>query len=162
MFDVKLQELIVKNIEKSILLYIAKIEGLVNRTGQTAQVIAGPNEQQQQNIALVNATFSICQMLSAILFDQREYFSESGKQMIISTVDSCEQLMETILEPAFSAVVDAIEAIILTMHKEDFSIAEHYGKKPSLYMREMESFIRRVVQEHFHALHAKVIIELLT
>ena len=78
-----------------------------------SQVIAGPNEHQQQNVALVNATFSICQMLSAILSDQREYFSESAKQTIISTVDSCEQLMETILEPAFSAVADAIEVRIL-------------------------------------------------
>ena len=37
MFDQQLQELVIKNIEKSIQLYIAKIEGLVNRTTQTAQ-----------------------------------------------------------------------------------------------------------------------------
>ena len=65
--------------------------------------------------------------------------------------------MESTMEPAFDAVSDAIEAIMLTMHKEDFAIEQHFGKKPSLYMREMESFVKRVVQEHFQELRAKVI-----
>ena len=46
-------------------------------------------------------------------------------------------------------VSDSIEAIILTMHKEDFSMAEYHGKKSSPYIREMEGFIKRVVRDHF-------------
>jgi hypothetical protein len=71
-------------------------------------------------------------------------------------MDNCQNLMEMIMEPLFCSVCDSIEAIILTMHKEDFSIVEHFGKKPSLYMREMESFVKRVVQDHFQELRAKV------
>ena len=70
-------------------------------------------------------------------------------------MDSCDSLMESSLEPLFCSVSDSIEAILLTMHKEDFSIAEHHGKKPSLYMRELESFIKRVISDQFNNLDAK-------
>ena len=70
-------------------------------------------------------------------------------------MDSCDSLMESSLEPLFCSVSDSIEAILLTMHKEDFSIGEHHGKKPSLYMRELESFIKRVISDQFNNLDAK-------
>ena len=60
-----------------------------------------------------------------------------------------DELTGSILLPLFSSVSDSIEAIILTMHKEDFSMAEYHGKKSSPYIREMEGFIKRVVRDHF-------------
>ena len=60
-----------------------------------------------------------------------------------------DELTGSILLPLFSSVSDSIEAIILTMHKEDFSMTEYHGKKSSPYIREMEGFIKRVVRDHF-------------
>jgi len=60
--------------------------------------------------------------------------------------------------PLFASVSDSIEAIILTMHKEDFSMAEYHGKKSSPYIREMEGFIKRVVRDHFSGIRAKAFV----
>ena len=57
-------------------------------------------------------------------------------------------LMGTAVQPLFESVSDALEAIILTMHNEDFSQSsgsEASGDAQcSLYMRELQDFIVRV------------------
>ena len=57
-------------------------------------------------------------------------------------------LMGTAIQPLFESVSDALEAIILTMHNEDFSQSagsEGGGDAQcSLYMRELQDFIMRV------------------
>ena len=181
LFDDELQNDIIKNIEQAVNLYIAKVEGLVTRTPNSAQVIGPMNDTQVQNYGLVNSTYILSEylegtqadhrhglffltknhlILSLAIRNKRESLTETAKISFTSMLDSCEQLKETIMEPIFASVADAIESIILTMHKEDFSIDESsVTDKPSLFIRELETFIKRVAKEssskfyccHFHS-----------
>jgi hypothetical protein len=148
LFDDELQNDTIKNIEKAVNLYIAKVEGLIARTPNSAQVIGPMNDTQVQNYGLVNSTYMLSEYLDETQADQRESLTETAKIGFTSMIDSCEQLMETIMEPIFASVADAIESIILTMHKEDFSMDKKtMMNKPSLFIRELETFIKRVVKE---------------
>ena len=148
LFDDELQNDTIKNIEQAVNLYIAKVEGLIARTPNSAQVIGPMNDTQVQNYGLVNSTYMLSEYLDETQADQRESLTETAKIGFTSMIDSCEQLMETIMEPIFASVADAIESIILTMHKEDFSMDKHtMMNKPSLFIRELETFIKRVVKE---------------
>jgi len=148
LFDDELQNDAIKNIEQAVNLYIAKVEGLIARTPNSSQVIGPMNDTQVQNYGLVNSTYMLSEYLDEIQADQRESLTETAKIGFTSMIDSCEQLMKTIMEPIFASVADAIESIILTMHKEDFSMDENTMiNKPSLFIRELEPFIKRVVKE---------------
>ena len=51
------------------------------------------------------------------------------------------------VEPLVHSINDALEAILLTMHNEDFDISEFDPEKTSSgspYMRELQSFVSRV------------------
>ncbi|CBY07828.1 unnamed protein product [Oikopleura dioica] len=159
LFDDELQNDAIKNIEQAVNLYIAKVEGLIARTPNSSQVIGPMNDTQVQNYGLVNSTYMLSEYLDEIQADQRESLTETAKIGFTSMIDSCEQLMKTIMEPIFASVADAIESIILTMHKEDFSMDENTMiNKPSLFIRELEPFIKRVVKEHFSFIQARAFI----
>ena len=56
------------------------------------------------------------------------------------------------MEPLLSSVGDSVEAILLTLHKEDFSgEVEQSGPSPaaacSLYMRELQAFMERIARD---------------
>lgn len=61
--------------------------------------------------------------------------------------------MGSALQPLLTSVGDAIEAIIITMHQEDFSGSLPCSGKPdvpcSLYMKELQGFIARVMSDYF-------------
>ncbi|XP_039103144.1 conserved oligomeric Golgi complex subunit 5 isoform X3 [Hyaena hyaena] len=63
-------------------------------------------------------------------------------------------LMGSALHPLLTSVGDAIEAIIITMHQEDFSGSLSSSGKPdvpcSLYMKELQGFIARVMSDYFN------------
>ncbi|XP_068829173.1 conserved oligomeric Golgi complex subunit 5 isoform X4 [Capricornis sumatraensis] len=62
-------------------------------------------------------------------------------------------LMGNAVQPLLTSVGDAIEAIIITMHQEDFSGSLPSSGKPdvpcSLYMKELQGFIVRVMSDYF-------------
>ena len=148
LFDDELQNDTIKNIEQAVNLYVAKVEGLITRTPNSAQVIGPMNDAQVQNYGLVNSTYMLSEYLDETQADQRESLTVTAKIAFTSMIDSCEQLMETIMEPIFASVADALESIILTMHKEDFSMDKNTMiNKPSLFIRELETFIKRVAKE---------------
>ncbi|KAJ1063197.1 hypothetical protein K5549_012672 [Capra hircus] len=61
--------------------------------------------------------------------------------------------MGNAVQPLLTSVGDAIEAIIITMHQEDFSGSLPSSGKPdvpcSLYMKELQGFIVRVMNDYF-------------
>ena len=57
--------------------------------------------------------------------------------------------MESILAPLFQSLADVIEGIILSMHKEDYNLENYQTKKHSPFIREMDTFIKRVIRDHF-------------
>ena len=81
------------------------------------------------------------------VFGSQTLFSRSCNHHIFRTQELV-VLMGTAIQPLFESVSDALEAIILTMHNEDFSqstASEGGGDAQcSLYMRELQDFIMRV------------------
>uniref|UniRef100_A0A7N8X5U1 Conserved oligomeric Golgi complex subunit 5 n=1 Tax=Mastacembelus armatus TaxID=205130 RepID=A0A7N8X5U1_9TELE len=62
-------------------------------------------------------------------------------------------LMSSAVQPLLQSVSDSIEAIIITLHQEDFSGPLSSTDKPdvpcSLYMKELQGFISRVMDDYF-------------
>lgn len=64
--------------------------------------------------------------------------------------------MSSAVHPLLNSVTDSVEAILITMHQEDFSGSLPAGGRLdvpcSLYMRELQGFIARVVNDYFRPL----------
>ena len=65
--------------------------------------------------------------------------------------------MVATVSPLLSSVEDAIEAIFLTSHKEDFSSDEEV-KQPacSAYMKELQAFLERISKDFLQHFTCKV------
>uniref|UniRef100_A0AAY5L757 Conserved oligomeric Golgi complex subunit 5 n=1 Tax=Esox lucius TaxID=8010 RepID=A0AAY5L757_ESOLU len=76
-----------------------------------------------------------------------QLFCVKSEQLVIQA------LMASAIQPLLLSVSDSIEAIIITMHQEDFSGSLTAPGKPdvpcSLYMRELQGFVGRVMSDYF-------------
>uniref|UniRef100_A0A2I2ZAW7 Conserved oligomeric Golgi complex subunit 5 n=1 Tax=Gorilla gorilla gorilla TaxID=9595 RepID=A0A2I2ZAW7_GORGO len=129
--DTNLTLAVSKNVAKTIQLYSVKSEQLLSTQGDASQVIGPLTEGQRRNVAVVNSLYKLHQ----------------------SVTKAIHALMENAVQPLLTSVRDAIEAIIITMHQEDFSGSLSSSGKPdvpcSLYMKELQGFIARVMSDYF-------------
>uniref|UniRef100_A0A2I3LZ06 Conserved oligomeric Golgi complex subunit 5 n=1 Tax=Papio anubis TaxID=9555 RepID=A0A2I3LZ06_PAPAN len=129
--DTNLTLAVSKNVAKTIQLYSVKSEQLLSTQGDASQVIGPLTEGQRRNVAVVNSLYKLHQ----------------------SVTKAIHTLMENAVQPLLTSVGDAIEAIIITMHQEDFSGSLSSSGKPdvpcSLYMKELQGFIARVMSDYF-------------
>ncbi|XP_012576384.1 PREDICTED: conserved oligomeric Golgi complex subunit 5 isoform X2 [Condylura cristata] len=129
--DTNLTLAVSKNVAKTIQLYGVKSEQLLSTQGDASQVIGPLTEGQRRNVAVVNSLFKLHQ----------------------SVTKTIHVLMGNAVQPLLTSVADAIEAIIITMHQEDFSGSLSSSGKPdipcSLYMKELQGFIGRVMNDYF-------------
>nr|XP_054543630.1 conserved oligomeric Golgi complex subunit 5 isoform X2 [Pan troglodytes] len=129
--DTNLTLAVSKNVAKTIQLYSVKSEQLLSTQGDASQVIGPLTEGQRRNVAVVNSLYKLHQ----------------------SVTKAIHALMENAVRPLLTSVGDAIEAIIITMHQEDFSGSLSSSGKPdvpcSLYMKELQGFIARVMSDYF-------------
>ncbi|EDL36904.1 mCG22471, isoform CRA_b [Mus musculus] len=129
--DANLTLAVSKNVAKTIQLYAVKSEQLLSTQGDASQVIGPLTEGQKRNVGVVNSLFKLHQSVTKTIHD----------------------LMGNAIQPLLTSVADAIEAIIITMHQEDFSGASSSSGKPdvpcSLYMKELQGFIARVMNDYF-------------
>uniref|UniRef100_A0A8C8ZWV8 Conserved oligomeric Golgi complex subunit 5 n=1 Tax=Prolemur simus TaxID=1328070 RepID=A0A8C8ZWV8_PROSS len=129
--DANLTLAVSKNVAKTIQLYGVKSEQLLSTQGDASQVIGPLTEGQRRNVAVVNSLYKLHQ----------------------SVTKGIHALMENAVQPLLTSVGDAIEAIIITMHQEDFSGSlSSSGKLDvpcSLYMKELQGFIARVMSDYF-------------
>uniref|UniRef100_A0A2K6TIK9 Conserved oligomeric Golgi complex subunit 5 n=1 Tax=Saimiri boliviensis boliviensis TaxID=39432 RepID=A0A2K6TIK9_SAIBB len=88
-----------------------------------------------------------------LVVSSQSSFPPAAEQTIISALKAIHALMENAVQPLLTSVGDAIEAIIITMHQEDFSGSLPSSGRPdvpcSLYMRELQGFIARVMSDYF-------------
>ncbi|PWA22168.1 hypothetical protein CCH79_00019332 [Gambusia affinis] len=72
---------------------------------------------------------------------------------LLSSLEGVQALMSSAVQPLLQSVSDSIEAIIITLHQEDFSGPLSSPDKPdvpcSLYMKELQGFISRVMADYF-------------
>uniref|UniRef100_A0A7N5KBS0 Conserved oligomeric Golgi complex subunit 5 n=1 Tax=Ailuropoda melanoleuca TaxID=9646 RepID=A0A7N5KBS0_AILME len=129
--DADLALAVSKNVAKTVQLYGVKSEQLLSTQGDASQVIGPLTEGQRRNVAVVNSLYKF-------------------HQSVTKTVHA---LMGSAVQPLLTSVGDAIEAIIITMHQEDFSGSLSGSGKPdvpcSLYMKELQGFIARVMSDYF-------------
>uniref|UniRef100_A0A8B9QVU2 Conserved oligomeric Golgi complex subunit 5 n=1 Tax=Anas platyrhynchos TaxID=8839 RepID=A0A8B9QVU2_ANAPL len=109
-----------KNVAKTIQLY-----------WYASQVIGPLTEGQRRNVSVVNSLYKLHQSVLKVVHD----------------------LMGSAVQPLLNSVGDSVEAIIITMHQEDFSGSLSSSGKPdvpcSLYMKELQGFIARVMSDYF-------------
>ncbi|KAM4748513.1 conserved oligomeric Golgi complex subunit 5 [Rhinophrynus dorsalis] len=141
-----------KNIAKTIQLYGVKSEQLLSTQGDASQVIGPLTEGQRRNVAVVNSLYRLYQSIQKVVSSQSS-FPAAAEQTISSTLKIIYTLMGSAVQPLLNSVGDSIEAIIITMHQEDFSGNLSNSGKPdvpcSLYMKELQGFIARVMHDYF-------------
>ncbi|XP_060052379.1 conserved oligomeric Golgi complex subunit 5 isoform X2 [Erinaceus europaeus] len=150
--DANLTLAVSKNVAKTIQLYGVKSENLLCTQGDASQVIGPLTDGQRRNVAVVNSLFKLHQSVTKVVSSQSS-FPPAAEQTIISALKTIHVLMGNAIQPLLTSVGDAIEAIIITMHQEDFSGSLSSSGKPdvpcSLYMKELQGFIARVMNDYF-------------
>uniref|UniRef100_A0A667GKY9 Conserved oligomeric Golgi complex subunit 5 n=2 Tax=Felidae TaxID=9681 RepID=A0A667GKY9_LYNCA len=151
--DADLTIAVSKNVAKTIQLYGVKSEQLLSTQGDASQVIGPLTEGQRRNVAVVNSLYKLHQSVTKVVSSQSS-FPPAAEQTIISALKTIHVLMGSAVHPLLTSVGDAIEAIIITMHQEDFSGSLSSSGKPdvpcSLYMKELQGFIARVMSDYFN------------
>uniref|UniRef100_A0A8C6NUD6 Conserved oligomeric Golgi complex subunit 5 n=1 Tax=Nothobranchius furzeri TaxID=105023 RepID=A0A8C6NUD6_NOTFU len=140
--DPNLALAVAKNAAKTIQLFAVKSEQLLCTQGDASQVIGPLTEGQRRNVAVVNSLFCLQQAVTKVTGNTFQTLLE-GVQV----------LMRNAVQPLVQSVSDSIEAIIITLHQEDFSGPLSSPDKPdvpcSLYMKELQGFISRVMTDYF-------------
>ncbi|XP_065739806.1 conserved oligomeric Golgi complex subunit 5 isoform X3 [Phocoena phocoena] len=97
------------------------------------------------NVAAVDADLTLA--VSKNVAKTIKLYGVKSEQLVVHV------LMGNAVQPLLTSVGDAIEAIIITMHQEDFSGSLPSSGKPdvpcSLYMKELQGFIARVMSDYF-------------
>ncbi|XP_070557668.1 conserved oligomeric Golgi complex subunit 5-like [Ptychodera flava] len=148
--DSGLSVTISKNVAKTVQLYTVKCEQLLSTDGDASQVIGAPTNGQTKNAAVVNSLYYLHGEVTKVT-NGLGSFPQQAVEAIQNSLQSVVQLMTNAIKPLLTSVADSIEAIILTMHNEDFSgPAKEEGEESpcSLYMRELQGFISRVQSDY--------------
>ncbi|KAM5236600.1 conserved oligomeric Golgi complex subunit 5 isoform 3-T3 [Ctenodactylus gundi] len=97
------------------------------------------------NVAAVDANLTLA--VSKNVAKTIQLYGVKSEQLAVHA------LMGSAVQPLLTSVADAIEAIIITMHQEDFSgTLSSSGKADvscSLYMKELQGFVARVMNDYF-------------
>uniref|UniRef100_A0A674ESS3 Conserved oligomeric Golgi complex subunit 5 n=1 Tax=Salmo trutta TaxID=8032 RepID=A0A674ESS3_SALTR len=139
--DTSLTLAVVKNAAKTVQLFCVKSEQLLSTQGDASQVIGPLTEGQRRNIAVVNSLYRLYQAVAKVTHTHTHQYAH------------IHALMASAVQPLLLSVSDSIEAIIITMHQEYFSGSMSTPGKPdvpcSLYMRELQGFVGRVMADYF-------------
>uniref|UniRef100_A0A7M4FZX2 Conserved oligomeric Golgi complex subunit 5 n=1 Tax=Crocodylus porosus TaxID=8502 RepID=A0A7M4FZX2_CROPO len=141
-----------KNVAKTIQLFGVKSEQLLSTQGDASQVIGPLTEGQRRNVAVVNSLYRLHQSMLKVVSNQSS-FPAVAEQTIAAALKAVHDLMGSAVQPLLNSVGDSVEAIIITMHQEDFSGSLSSSGKPdvpcSLYMKELQGFIARIMSDYF-------------
>ncbi|KAL0962660.1 hypothetical protein UPYG_G00343520 [Umbra pygmaea] len=150
--DPGLSVAVAKNAAKTVQLFCVKSEQLLCTQGEASQVIGPLTEGQRRNVAVVNSLFRIHQAVVKLTSGLGSC-PPAAEQALSASLEGVQALMVSAVQPLLLSVSDSIEAIIITMHQEDFSGSLSTPGKPdvpcSLYMRELQGFVGRVMADYF-------------
>ncbi|KAK7101689.1 conserved oligomeric Golgi complex subunit 5-like isoform X2 [Littorina saxatilis] len=156
--DTKLSITIAKNVSKTIQLFCVKSEQLLCTDGEASQVIGPPSPGQNRNSATVNTLFHFHQAVTKVLAGLNSFPDEAGTS-VNASLEKVVQLMGAAITPLLSSLTDALEAIILTMHQEDFSGPAPTGNQAdapcSLFMKELQGFVSRCQSDYLSQFHCR-------
>ncbi|KAK0135037.1 Conserved oligomeric Golgi complex subunit 5 [Merluccius polli] len=143
---------VAKNAAKTVQLFCVKSEQLLCTQGEASQVIGPLTDGQRRNVAVVNSLFRLQLAVSKVISGLTS-IPPAAQQTLSSSLEGVQVLMTAAVQPLLQSVSDSLEAIIITMHQEDFSGPLSSGDHPdvpcSLYMRELQGFVSRAVADYF-------------
>ncbi|XP_047245427.1 conserved oligomeric Golgi complex subunit 5 [Girardinichthys multiradiatus] len=150
--DPNLSLAVAKNAAKTIQLFCVKSEQLLCTQGDASQVIGPLTEGQRRNVAVVNSLYRL-QQANAKIISGLGTCPPAAVDALSSSLEGVQALMSSAVQPLLQSVSESIEAIIITLHQEDFSGPLSSLDKPdvpcSLYMKELQGFISRVMSDYF-------------
>ncbi|XP_030581142.1 conserved oligomeric Golgi complex subunit 5 [Archocentrus centrarchus] len=150
--DPNLSLAVAKNAAKTVQLFCVKSEQLLCTQGDASQVIGPLTEGQRRNVAVVNTLYRLQQAVTKIISGLGSC-PQAAAEALSSSLEGVQALMSSAVHPLLQSVSDSIEAIIITLHQEDFSGPLSSPDRPdvpcSLYMKELQGFISRVMAEYF-------------
>ncbi|XP_060885394.1 conserved oligomeric Golgi complex subunit 5 isoform X2 [Labrus mixtus] len=150
--DPNLSLAVAKNAAKTVQLFCVKSEQLLSTQGDGSQVIGPLTEGQRRNVAVVNSLYRLQQAVAKIISGLGSS-PAAAAEALSSSLEGVQALMSSAVQPLLQSVSDSIEAIIITLHQEDFSGPLSTPDKPdvpcSLYMKELQGFISRVMADYF-------------
>uniref|UniRef100_A0A672II32 Conserved oligomeric Golgi complex subunit 5 n=1 Tax=Salarias fasciatus TaxID=181472 RepID=A0A672II32_SALFA len=148
--DPSLSLAVAKNAAKTVQLFCVKSEQLLCTQGDASQVIGPLTDGQRRNVAVVNSLHRLQQNVSKMVSGLNP---PAAADALSSSLQGVGALMSSAVQPLLQSVGDSIEAILITMHQEDFSGPLSSPDRPdvpcSLYMRELQGFVSRVASEYF-------------
>ncbi|XP_064483402.1 conserved oligomeric Golgi complex subunit 5-like isoform X2 [Ornithodoros turicata] len=151
--DGKLCRTVAKNVVQTIHHLCARCEHLVAMDGADAtQVIGPPTGAQQCNGAVVHLLHHFSVEMNNYLGGSN--LSPDAVAAIRGSLQYVDGVVTNAIQPLLDSIADSIEAIILTMHNENFSQpATEKTATPdapcSLYMRELQQFLSRCRNDYF-------------
>ncbi|XP_029616866.1 conserved oligomeric Golgi complex subunit 5 [Salmo trutta] len=150
--DTSLTLAVAKNAAKTVQLFCVKSEQLLSTQGDASQVIGPLTEGQRRNMAVVNSLYRLHQAVAKVISGLGSC-PPAAEHALTASLEGVQALMASAVQPLLLSVSDSIEAIIITMHQEDFSGTMSTPGKPdvpcSLYMRELQGFVGRVMADYF-------------
>ncbi|ESO82323.1 hypothetical protein LOTGIDRAFT_198052 [Lottia gigantea] len=156
--DNKLSITVAKNVANTIKLFCVKSEQLLATGGEASQVIGPPTVGQTRNAAVVNTLYQLHDSVTKVV-EGIKHFPVEAIDSIIESQKGIIVLMGSAINPLLSSILDALEAIILTIHQEDFSggapPAGQTEAPCSLYMRELQGFVSRCSIEYISQFHCQ-------
>lgn len=146
----RLLDAVTKNVCKTVSLFCVKSEGFVD--SEASQVIGAPTPAQLQNVGMVNRLATFHSGLQGLCDQQGQALAQQRVDMLLAAGQDLVHQMEAATAPLLGSVGDSVEAILLTLHKENFSgelqdtVA---GPAPacSLYMKELQAFMERIARD---------------
>ncbi|KAM9846149.1 conserved oligomeric Golgi complex subunit 5 [Aulostomus maculatus] len=155
--DHSLSLAVAKNAAKTVQLFCVKSEQLLSTQGDASQVIGPLTDGQRRNIAVVNSLHRLHQAVAKVVPGLGSTCPPAAAESLSSSLEGVQALMSSAVQPLLQSVSDSIEAIIITLHQEDFSGQLSSPDKPdvpcSLYMKELQGFISRVMADYFCHFH---------
>ena len=148
MIDIQLSITVAKNVAKTVQLMCVKCEQIVVTDGEASQVVGYPTQGQKQNVQVVNC---LCKFRTGMEEDILKTIPihETGSLAIVEALSHVDRQVSAAISPLLSSIQDAVEAILLTLHKEDFSADEAAADATtcSLYMKELQGFLSRISED---------------
>ena len=117
------------------------------------QVVGYPTEGQRRNVEIVNCLSRFKTGVEEIVASSPAAAAAAGDGetaagVIGDSLADVDKQIRSAIAPLLSSVRDAVEAILLTIHKEDYAEEDEGKADPdntcSLYMKELQGFISRV------------------
>jgi len=131
-------------------LYLLLLPQQLATQGEASQVIGPATSVQIRNVAIINLLIIFQTGITKILVSIGEKLEPAAIRIIQTAVEHLSMLTLSAVQPLVESVSSSVEAIILTIHDEDFNSDEDEdGIISSLYMKELKDFLARVVKDHF-------------